>query len=187
MAGMTDPDISISLLRESDWELWRDLRFEALRDSPAAFGETLAEARERDEDSWRSAWRTDPPLPRFIAAIDAAPRGMCSIALAENLDFQPLLIAMWISPAARGRGLGRMLLDASVDWCASNGYRQLRLGVAEDNEPAERLYQRYGFRFDGTGDPLRSDPTKLVRWMNLPIPTQRPTSRTEAPLIAAEP
>lgn len=166
---MTDLDISIFELPESDWEQWRTLRLEALRDAPGAFGETLAAALERDEDSWHRAWRAEPPLPRFIAAIDGTPQGMCSIVLPEDHDFQPLIISMWIAPAARGRGLGQVLLDACVGWCARNGYRRLRLGVVEDNEPATRLYTRYGFRFDGSGEPLLSEPSKQVRWMELPI------------------
>lgn len=183
---MTDLDISISQLAESDWELWRDLRLDALRDAPGAFGETLAAALERDEDSWRGAWRADPPLPRFIAGIGGAPRGMCSIVLPEDFDFQPLLISMWISPAARGCGLGPVLLDACVDWCARNGYPRLRLGVVEDNEAAVRLYTRYGFRFDGTGEPLLSDPSKLVKWMDLPIPVERPADAV-GPIAVPEP
>lgn len=166
---MTDLDISILELPESDWELWRDLRLDALRDAPQAFGETLAAARERNEDSWRRAWHADPPQPRYIAEIDGTPRGMCSVVLPADHDFQPLIISMWVSPAARGRRLGRALLDACVAWCTRNGYQQLRLGVVEDNEAAARLYTRYGFRYDGTGEPLKSDPSKQIKWMELPI------------------
>jgi len=186
MTPMTDLDLSISELPESDWELWRDLRLEALRDAPGAFGETLAAALERDEESWRGVWRADPPAPRFVAGIDGVPRGMCSITFPEAFGCQPLLISMWISPAARGRGLGPILLDACVDWCARHGYPRLRLGVVEDNEAAVRLYSRYGFRFEGTGEPLLSDPSKVVKWMDLPIETNL-SADTAEPTAVPEP
>ena len=178
----SDLDVGIAELPESDWELWRDLRIDALRDAPGAFGETLAQAQARDEDGWRAHWRHDPPLPRFIATINGAPQGMCSIVLPEDHDFQPLIISMWTSPAARGRGLGRALLDACVTWCARTGRRRLRLGVVEDNEAATRLYLGYGFRFDGTGEPLLSDPSKALKWMELPIPAESPS-----PLLGGQP
>ena len=195
---MTDLDISVFELPEADWELWRDLRLDALRDAPGAFGETLTAALQRDEDNWRNAWRTEPPQPRFIAAIDGTPGGMCSIVLPADHDVQPLIIAMWISPAARGRGLGPALLDACVGWCVRNSFPRLRLGVVEDNEAAMRLYTRYGFRYVGSGEPLLSDPSKLVKWMELPIETDpsadaaapaqlpKPTA-TPASTLAAEP
>ena len=169
MTPMNDLDISIVEVPESDWEVWRDLRLEALRDAPGAFGETLAHAQDRTEDNWRSWWRGESRLPRFIADVDGAPLGMCSIVLPEDHDFQPLLIAMWISPQARGRGVGRALLDACVRWCADKRHTRLRLGVVEDNAPAGRLYTGYGFQYTGGGEPLLSDPSKLIRWMELPI------------------
>ncbi|WP_169739869.1 GNAT family N-acetyltransferase [Actinospica robiniae] len=176
---MTDLDISVFEPPESDWEVWRDLRLAALRDAPGAFGETLTAALQRDEDNWRGAWRAEPPQPRFIAAIAGKPQGMCSIVLPADHDFQPLIIAMWISPVARGRGLGPALLDACVAWCRRNSFARLRLGVVEDNEAAARLYARYGFRYDGTGEPLLSDPSKLVMWMELPIKTNAPADAVD--------
>ena len=35
------------------------------------------------------------------------------------------------------------------------------MGVAEDNDPARRLYERLGFRMTGKSAPLHSDPTRL--------------------------
>ncbi|MBR7839722.1 GNAT family N-acetyltransferase [Actinospica durhamensis] len=166
---MSDLDISIVELPESDWEVWRDLRLEALRDAPNAFGETLAHAQERTEDNWRAWWRDESRLPRFVADLNGVPLGMCSIVLPEDHDFQPLVIAMWTSPRARGRGLGRALLDACVRWCTTNGHTRLRLGVVEDNLGASRLYAGYGFQYTGDDEPLLSDPSKLIKWMELPI------------------
>ncbi len=166
---MNDLDISVVEVPESDWELWRDLRLDALRDAPGAFGETLAQAEARTETDWRARWQDEKPMPRFIADIDGVPSGMCSLALVQDHDYQPLLISMWTSPRVRGRGLGRALLDACVRWCAQNGHTRLHLGVVDDNDVAGRLYLRYGFQFTGHAVPLESDPSKLVKWMDLPI------------------
>ena len=46
----------------------------------------------------------------------------------------------------RGKGIGRMLLDATLDALQREGARQVVLSTAEQNEPAQRLFTRAGFR-----------------------------------------
>jgi ribosomal protein S18 acetylase RimI-like enzyme len=168
---------------EEDWQAWRDLRLEALADAPYAFGETLENARRRDEESWRSWWRGPESVgPRLIALVDDAPAAMCSVCFPDFHDNEPLLISMWTSPAARGRGAARALLDACVAYCARTGRPRLLLGVVEDNLSARRLYESYGFALTGGSEPLLSDTSKLVIWMELPTPQvpARASTRTEA-------
>jgi ribosomal protein S18 acetylase RimI-like enzyme len=161
---------------ESDWELWRDLRLEALADSPTAFGETLAMARTKSEEDWRSWWDGRPDAgPRYIASVDGSPAGMCSICFPEDHDKQPLLISMWTSPKARGRGVGRAMLDACVAYCRREGHPQFRLGVVNDNLSALRMYKRYGFTLTGGSEPLFSDPSKLVLWMAISMHSEAET------------
>ena len=44
-----------------------------------------------------------------------------------------------------GMGIGRALMDASVDCARQAGYAQLELEVVADNERAVSLYRRAGF------------------------------------------
>ena len=44
-----------------------------------------------------------------------------------------------------GMGIGRMLMDASIDCARQAGYTQLELEVVADNERAVSLYRRAGF------------------------------------------
>jgi mycothiol synthase len=53
-----------------------------------------------------------------------------------------------VHPERRGRGLAPFLLGAGLAWASSRGARRARLYVDEDNEPAVRLYRRFGFRTD---------------------------------------
>jgi ribosomal protein S18 acetylase RimI-like enzyme len=156
---------------EEDWRIWRDLRLQALADAPYAFGETLERAEQRDEENWRSWWRAPEPVgPRLIALVDDLPAAMCSICFPDDHDNEPLLISMWTSAAARGRGAARALLDACAAYCARTGRPRLLLGVVEDNLPARRLYESYGFNLTGGSEPLLSDTSKLIVWMELPTP-----------------
>ena len=51
-----------------------------------------------------------------------------------------------VDPGARGRGAGRALLDAAVDWLRGRGMPRVVLGTAEQNVVARALFARAGFR-----------------------------------------
>ena len=46
----------------------------------------------------------------------------------------------------RGAGIGRALLDATVQALEKRGVQQIVLSTAEQNEPAQRLFAQAGFR-----------------------------------------
>jgi ribosomal protein S18 acetylase RimI-like enzyme len=51
-----------------------------------------------------------------------------------------------VDPAHRGRGVGRMLLDATLDALKSRGVPRVLLSTAEQNTTAQRLFDHAGFR-----------------------------------------
>ncbi|WP_224448453.1 GNAT family N-acetyltransferase [Haloprofundus salilacus] len=57
-----------------------------------------------------------------------------------------------VHPDARGRGLGRTLLQQSLVSMALGGAKLVKLEVREDNDPAKALYESEGF------EPLRRIP-----------------------------
>lgn len=60
-------------------------------------------------------------------------------------DGIPELISMWVSPAARGKGVGDRLVESVAQWARQQGATALGLEVVEDNEKATALYRRSGF------------------------------------------
>ncbi len=51
-----------------------------------------------------------------------------------------------VDPEHRGRGVGRLLLDAALEFFRSRGVPRVVLSTAERNEAAQRLFARMGFR-----------------------------------------
>lgn len=51
-----------------------------------------------------------------------------------------------VDPAKRGHGVGRMLLDATIEALRKRGAPRVVLETAEKNEEAQRLFDRAGFR-----------------------------------------
>ncbi len=141
--------IELRELTAEDWPLWRELRLAALAQSPYAFGSRLADWQgEGDrEQRWRE-WLELPGSTNLVALMDGTPVGMAS-GVPGGVSGTAELISMWVSPQARGHGVGERLVAAVEQWARQRGADQLRLEVAVGNETATRLYHRGGFRPTG--------------------------------------
>ena len=70
----------------------------------------------------------------------------------EGTDYMSLrgpagvLYDIVVEPAHRGQGIGKQLLDATMKALADKGAPRAVLSTAEQNEPAQRLFERAGFR-----------------------------------------
>jgi ribosomal protein S18 acetylase RimI-like enzyme len=70
----------------------------------------------------------------------------------EDTDYMSLrgpagvLYDIVVDPAHRGQGVGRMLLDATLEALKARGAPRVVLSTAERNAPAQHLFERAGFR-----------------------------------------
>ncbi len=134
------------VLTGDDWRLWRELRLAALAEAPDAFGSRLADW--QGEDDREERWRARLAMPgshNLVAEVDGRPAGMASgVPTGDPLVRE--LIAMWVSPKARGAGVGDALVLGVAQWARASGAAELRLAVYERNAAAKRLYERHGFK-----------------------------------------
>jgi len=56
------------------------------------------------------------------------------------------IVGFSISKPYQGRGLGKKLIEAIINYARDDGRHSLLLTAAEDNTPALRLYGKFGFR-----------------------------------------
>lgn len=91
-----------------------------------------------------------PPEPRVHALLGlqaARPLGYLAFYAAFSL-FKPgpvfLVENLYVSPEARGLGLGRLLMQGAARQALRLGYRRLELNVVADNAPVHRFYERLG-------------------------------------------
>ena len=108
-------------------------------------------------------WRTAGEERRYLKAIRRWEHGAVFVAEADGRVVGRLSVARDQHPASRhvadlglmvaadqrGRGIGRTLLVAAVDWAREAGVTKLELHVFPWNEPAIRLYERFGFEREG--------------------------------------
>jgi GNAT superfamily N-acetyltransferase len=89
----------------------------------------------------------DPDTGTDVGAIWTFDHHPALVTLADGNAVPEVAIA--VTPDRRGHGVGAALLDALIDRCTSV-HRALALNVHRRN-PAQRLYQRKGFRPAGQG------------------------------------
>jgi ribosomal protein S18 acetylase RimI-like enzyme len=149
--------VKLRVLGPDDWQVWRALRLVALADAPYAFESRLVDWQgDRDrEERWRSRMST-PGSYHVVALLDDEPAGMAA-GLPTTDESVVQLVSMWVSPDARGHGVGDALVRAVERWARNARAQLLRLSVAEGNEAAFALYMRSGFRWTGELGDLMPD------------------------------
>ncbi len=154
--------LELRTLTPDDWPLWRELRLAALAEAPEAFGATLAEwsGPGDQEERWR-ARLSIPGARDHVVLLDGTPAGMVSGVPGEDAGVVEL-ISMWVTPAARGRGVGDLLVAAVEQWARDEGATTLRLAVMRDNPVATTLYERHGFAPPPGGDDRLGDGRELL-------------------------
>ena len=74
-----------------------------------------------------------------------------SVLLLDSPAADELIVeSIAVSPAARGLGLGTLLMERAEARACAMGKRRLSLGVIGENEGAIRLYERLGYRITRT-------------------------------------
>jgi GNAT superfamily N-acetyltransferase len=87
---------------------------------------------------------TGAKLPVFASVVEAGQTVAVARAVVDS-DWLGVT-AVDVAPTHRRRGLATDVMRALATWGARNGARQSYLQVAAENEPAQALYERLGFR-----------------------------------------
>ena len=171
-----------------EWRQLRDLRLEALKDTPIGFSEWYETALARPDSYWRDRAARDaqsPSTAKFVAvdAADGALVGTTGVFPASHQaigtssrpdgfidEGEYVLYAVYVSPAHRGAGPGvaTLLFDHTIAWARDAvGARSITLSVHERNQRAFAFYRRYGFAETGASMPYELDASEKLIWMRL--------------------
>lgn len=150
--GEQHRSVHLHRVRPDDWESHRDLRLEALRDSPDAFWFTYADEVAFAEADWREriegAW--------LVQARDGG-EALGTAGLGSHWEPErasmATLFGMYVTPRARGRGVGHALVRAVLEEARRRGASEVLLEVTSQNAAARALYERCGFVATGALHP----------------------------------
>ncbi len=166
MPSTRDPGIAIEPMTAADWPAVRRIYAEGIATGDATL--------EREAPDWghfdrshpaecrlvaRSATRWRPGLDRARWLLGAS--GLQRRRVGERLRGE----------SARGRGVGRALLEALIAASEAAGYWTLLAGVLAENERSLALHERVGFRRIGVQRRLGQD--ARGRWRDVVLLERR--------------
>lgn len=127
----TPKDIQLQAATSDDREILAQVH-------TSGFGDALEEARVFVDYDFAEAGNQI-----WLARLNDTPIGKIS---ASPEDTGMYIRAFVVLPEYRGRGYGRQILSATIQTLLSQGFRDMSLDVATDNENALGLYKACGFR-----------------------------------------
>jgi len=134
-----------------DATLFREIRLQALKDSPEAFGSTYEQALERDTDSWQDQ------IQSTVSSINRNTQfcfkddeciGIAALYREDRADTGDIIM-MWVSPQARGTDAAALLIKNLISWASEVGMSEVLLNVTDTNMRAIQFYMNCGFASTG--------------------------------------
>jgi len=88
--------------------------------------------------------------PQYIALDNDRVVGWCDIIPINGIDFKHCgVLGMGVHKDYRRKGIGSALLDETLVGAKEFGLERVELEVYTSNKVAIRLYEKYGFKFEG--------------------------------------
>ena len=139
--------------------LLRQIRLEALLDTPDAYGSTYDDSRTFSLDRWAQMAATR------VYYLGESEDHVVGMAAGGRNDDQPgtyWLYGMYVSPSQRGSGLARQLVDAVGAWARSEGATALHLHVGSTVARARAFYEKGGFTLTDNVKVMERNPSMHV-------------------------
>jgi L-amino acid N-acyltransferase YncA len=138
--------VSVRPLVRDDWPTVREIYEQGIATGDATF-ETKA-------PDW-AAWDVSHSL-RLVAEEDGEVLGWAALSpVSERCVYEGVAEdSVYVASSARGRGIGRLLLEELVRRAEADGIWTLQAGVFPENDASLELHRRCGFRVVGVRERL---------------------------------
>ena len=160
---MTAPTYAVRVGTPSDASILRDLRCEALLESPSAYGARYSDIATQPLAYWEKLLRQ---RHYFLACSTNEAVGMACVDRFEFDHYVGLgVFSMYVRAASRGSRVAADLIDACKAYARSRGANSLYLDVVDGNDRALAFYLREGFVPVGELRPMAKDESRTMRAM----------------------
>lgn len=148
--------MEISQLQPTDAYKYRNLRLNALKNNPEAFGSSFEEEKDIPLKTFESRLASDVSFT-FGAFENGELIGSVTLVIEKKikLKHRATIFAMYVSPEHRSLGIGHALMAEAINKAKElDEIEQIYLSVVSTNHHARKLYTKLGF--EKIGDEKRS-------------------------------
>lgn len=141
-------DVILRPATPGDAQGYREIRLEALRNYPLAFGSDYEETLTQPDSFWQKRVQMDDEWDAlFLAEQDGTLIGTTGIYRDKGRKRQHAaqVWGVYVREGWRGLRIADELIRLCLDWGRRHGVVIARLGVASTNTSAIRCYERCGF------------------------------------------
>ena len=149
-----------------DWPRVRAIYLQGIATRNATF--------ETEAPEW-AAWDAGHlSAPRLVAETDGEVAGWAALSLVSKRAVYAGVaeVSVYVADDARGRGLGRGLLEQLIDASERQGVWTLQAGIFPENEASVALHLRCGFRLVGRRERIGA---MGARWRDVMVLERRST------------
>lgn len=139
-----ESEFKVCRVTSENWEKLRDVRTQAIIDSPQAFGDTIEQTLARTEDEWKRWTKSN------IYAIEDNDKYIATVTWRKHPDYGDYIVGVWTDPEYRGKGLNAKLFERVFNDAQQSGVKEISLHVNIDQQAAVQSYQKLGFKIVGT-------------------------------------
>ena len=130
----------IDQMKASDWEQVRSIYLEGIRSGNSTF--------ETDAPSWEKWNDGHLSFARLVMRDEGSVLGWAALSPVSKSDVYRGVaeVTVYVTESARGKGLGRVLLEALIAESEKNGIWTLQASIFPENIASVELHLRCGFR-----------------------------------------
>jgi ribosomal protein S18 acetylase RimI-like enzyme len=145
---MTAPQPVIRRLTEATAAAFRDIRLDALRTAPEAFGSSYDSEKDRPEADFAATLGRNYVAGAWLGSTLVGTAGYYPLT-GPKLAHRGNIWGVFVRPDHRGAGIARVMIEHLLA-VARDEVLQVHLSVVTTNAAAIALYQRLGFSTYGT-------------------------------------
>ena len=130
----------IDQMRASDWEQVREIYLEGIRTANATF--------ETDAPTWQQWDENHLSIARLVMRDEERVLGWAALSsVSKRAVYRGVAeVTVYVTESARGKGIGRALLEALIAESEKNGIWTLQASIFPENTASIELHLRCGFR-----------------------------------------
>lgn len=136
--------VVVRRLRADDASAFRDIRLEALKAAPELLRSTF-EREDKLDVAWFAGRLEDAYIVGAVRSGELVGTAGFSIQQGQPNLHKGRVWGQFVLPSVRNLGIRRLMLGAVLDF-ARESVEVIQLSVVQDNGPARRLYESFGFR-----------------------------------------